>query len=93
MDYEPIVLVFYSLKRSCPRSLRLIPTAWKPSKISSFQSYMRGACHGLYALFLSVSASRACMAVRHASLGVAERLRSRVSDDTGAPRPTAKAHA
>src|SRR5215471_3690927 len=72
----------------CTPSLRLIPTAWKPSTIPSFQPYLRGACHGLYALFLPVSAGRACMAVRHASLGVAQRLRHCVSDYTGAPMPT-----
>src|SRR5215472_4165042 len=83
---QPTLLLIHSLLIIqniwlCTPSLRLIPTAWKPSTIPSFQPYLRGACHGLYALFLPVSAGRACMAVRHASLGVAQRLRHCVSDD------------
>src|SRR5215813_15018035 len=52
---------------------------------------MRGFCHGLPSLFLPVGARRPGVAVSHAPLGVAKRLRCSVLDDTGAPIPTAQA--
>src|SRR5262249_23908751 len=60
-------------------------------KYPHFSTCMRGFCHGLASLFLPVSADRPDMAVGHAPVGVAQRPRCRVPDDTRAPTPTAKA--
>ncbi len=52
---------------------------------------MRGFCHGVSSFLLSAHADRTRMAVRHAPVGVAERLRRRVPDNPGPPTPTAEA--
>ena len=44
---------------------------------------MRGFCHGIASFLLPAHADRTRMAVRHAPLGVAERLRRRVPDNPG----------
>jgi transposase-like protein len=69
----------------------LPPENWV--KPPHFSTCMRGFCHGLHSFFLPFSTSSPYVVVRHAPLGVAQRPRRRVSDDTGAPRPTAKAQA
>src|SRR5262249_62101290 len=52
---------------------------------------MREFCHGVSSVLLPAHADRPGVAVRHAPVGVAERLRRRVPNDAGAPTPTAPA--
>src|SRR5215471_5669680 len=76
---------------SCTSNLRLIRQPDRPGTIPSLLYLCEGFCHGLPSLFLPVDARRLGVAVYHAPLGVAKRLRYRVLDDTGAPTPTAQA--
>ena len=77
---------------SCPCSLRLIQQPDKPGKIPSFLHMYEGGYHGLSSLFLPVSAGRHGVAVRHAPLGVAERLHSTAACPTTQEPPLPKRH-
>jgi len=59
-------------------------------KYPHFSTCMRGFCHGLPSLFLSVGADRPGVAVPHAPVGVAQRPRRRVPAAAGAHTPTAQ---
>src|SRR3989442_727085 len=86
------------LRPACPDVLSgRVPLAcgsFPPSenrvKYPHLSTCMRGFCHDIPSLFLSVGAGRLDMAVRHAPLGVAKRPRH-VPDDTRAHTPRAKA--
>src|SRR5262252_7974338 len=60
-------------------------------KYPHFSTYTREFCHGLPSLFLPLGAGRPGVAVPHAPVGVAQRLRHRVPNDTRPHPPTAKA--
>src|SRR3989449_7565602 len=53
----------------------------------SFLHVCEGFCHGISSFLLSAHADCTRMAVRHAPVGVAERLRRRVPDHPGPPTP------
>src|SRR5262249_37440888 len=81
-----------STSGSCTCSLRLTQQPDKPGKMPSLQPVYEGRfCHGLASVLLPAHADRSRMAVRHAPVGVAERLRRRVPDTPGPSTPTPEA--
>src|SRR5437867_5167693 len=76
---------------SCTSSLRLFRRPANRVEYPSFTTCGKGFCHGLRSLFLPTRSHRPGVAVPHAPVGVAQRLRRRVPDDTGASIPRTKA--
>src|SRR5881397_1324057 len=75
---------------SCTSSLRLFRRPANRVEYPSFTTCGKGFCHGLRSLFLPTRSHRPGVAVPHAPVGVAQRLRRRVPDDTGASIPRTK---
>src|SRR5205823_14908088 len=82
---------FFTSIGSCTSSLRLFRRPANRVEYPSFTTCGKGFCHGLRSLFLPTRSHRPGVAVPHAPVGVAQRLRRRVPDDTGASIPHTKA--